>query len=97
MAYRLIYGLGPATNLSDTYPWGFWISFDILAGIALAAPGLTVGTVVYLVWGKGIINTLPVLLFFQVFLDIYLLFLRLLCLTLVGIIEFFMLLDGHGD
>lgn len=48
MAYRLIYGLGPSTNLSDTYPWGLWISFDILAGIALAAPGLTVGTAVYL-------------------------------------------------
>lgn len=48
MAYRLIYGLGPATNLSDNYPWGLWISFDILAGIALAAPGLTVGTAVYL-------------------------------------------------
>lgn len=48
MAYRLIYGLGPATNLSDTYPWGLWISFDVFAGIALAAPGLTVGTAVYL-------------------------------------------------
>lgn len=48
MAYRLIYGLGPATNLSDTYPWGLWISFDILVGIALAAPGLTVATAVYL-------------------------------------------------
>ncbi len=48
MAYRLLYGLGPATNLSDTYPWGLWISFDILLGIALAAPGLTVGTAVYL-------------------------------------------------
>ncbi len=48
MAYRLFYGLGPATNLSDTYPWGLWISFDILVGIALAAPGLTVATAVYL-------------------------------------------------
>lgn len=48
MIYRLLYGLGPATNLSDTYPWGLWISFDILVGIALAAPGLTVGTAVYL-------------------------------------------------
>lgn len=48
MAYRVIYGLGPATNLSDSYPWGLWISFDILVGIALAAPGLTVGTAVYL-------------------------------------------------
>ncbi|MCX7988205.1 MAG: hypothetical protein N2647_02025, partial [Thermodesulfovibrio sp.] len=48
MIYRLLYGLGPATNLSDTYPWGLWISFDILAGIALAAPGLTICTAVYL-------------------------------------------------
>ncbi|MEN2986301.1 MAG: NrfD/PsrC family molybdoenzyme membrane anchor subunit [Thermodesulfovibrionaceae bacterium] len=48
MAYRILYGLGPATNLSDTYPWGLWISFDILAGIALAAPALTVTTAVYL-------------------------------------------------
>ncbi|MDI6714649.1 MAG: polysulfide reductase NrfD [Thermodesulfovibrio sp.] len=52
MIYRLLYGLGPATNLSDTYPWGLWISLDILAGIALAAPGLTVGTVVYLFGSK---------------------------------------------
>lgn len=48
MVYRLIFGLGPATNLSNEYPWGLWIAFDILAGIALAAPGLTIGTAVYL-------------------------------------------------
>lgn len=48
MIYRLIYGLGPSTNLSDNYPWGFWIGFDILVGIALAAPGLTVGTAIHL-------------------------------------------------
>lgn len=46
--YRLLFGLGPATNLSNEYPWGLWIAFDILAGIALAAPGLTIGTAVYL-------------------------------------------------
>jgi Ni/Fe-hydrogenase subunit HybB-like protein len=46
--YRLIFGLGPSTNLSDEYPWGLWIAFDILAGIALAAPGLTIGTAVYI-------------------------------------------------
>jgi Ni/Fe-hydrogenase subunit HybB-like protein len=48
MIYRLFFGLGPSTNLSDTYPWGLWIGFDILVGIALAAPGLTVGTAVHL-------------------------------------------------
>ena len=34
--------------LHDNYPWGFWIGFDILVGIALAAPGLTLGTAVHL-------------------------------------------------
>ncbi|OHE58419.1 MAG: hypothetical protein A2Z47_08305, partial [Thermodesulfovibrio sp. RBG_19FT_COMBO_42_12] len=48
MIYRLIFGLGPSTNLSDDYPWGIWIGFDILVGIALAAPGLTLGTAVHL-------------------------------------------------
>jgi len=48
MIYRLFFGLGSATNLSDTYPWGLWIGFDILVGIALAAPGLTLGTAVHL-------------------------------------------------
>lgn len=48
MIYRLFFGLGPATNLSDNYPWGLWIGFDILVGIALAAPGLTLGTAVHL-------------------------------------------------
>lgn len=48
MIYRIIYGLGPSTNLSDNYPWGLWIGFDILVGIALAAPGLTLGTAVHL-------------------------------------------------
>jgi len=48
MIYRLFFGLGPATNLSDNHPWGLWIGFDILVGIALAAPGLTLGTAVHL-------------------------------------------------
>ncbi|MFZ5905786.1 MAG: NrfD/PsrC family molybdoenzyme membrane anchor subunit [Nitrospirota bacterium] len=48
MIYRLFFGLGPSTNLNDNYPWGFWIGFDILVGIALAAPGLTLGTAVHL-------------------------------------------------
>jgi len=48
MIWRLFLGLGPAPNLSDNYPWGLWIGFDILVGIALAAPGLTLGTAVHL-------------------------------------------------
>lgn len=48
MIYRLVYGLGPSTNLTDTNPWGIWIGIDVLSGIALAAGGLVIGTAYYL-------------------------------------------------
>ena len=48
MAYRIIYGLGASTNLSDTNPWGIWIGFDMMTGVALAAGGFVMGTVVHL-------------------------------------------------
>lgn len=48
MIYRLVYGLGPSTNLSDTNPWGIWIGIDVLSGIALAAGGLVIGTAYHL-------------------------------------------------
>jgi Ni/Fe-hydrogenase subunit HybB-like protein len=48
MIYRLIYGLGPSTNLTDTNPWGIWIGVDILCGIVLAAGGLVMGTAYYI-------------------------------------------------
>ncbi|NPA90636.1 MAG: Ni/Fe-hydrogenase cytochrome b subunit [Chloroflexi bacterium] len=44
--YRLTNGLGASTNLSDGRPWGLWISIDVLAGIALAAGGFTIGAIV---------------------------------------------------
>ncbi len=46
--YRLIYGLGPSTNLTDNNPWGIWIGFDMLCGVALAAGGFVIGTAVHL-------------------------------------------------
>jgi len=45
---RFAGGLGSITNLNDGYGWGFWIGFDILAGIALAAGGFVMAAVVYL-------------------------------------------------
>ena len=27
--YRLVVGLGAATNLNQGYPWGLWIGFDL--------------------------------------------------------------------
>jgi Ni/Fe-hydrogenase subunit HybB-like protein len=48
MGFRLLFGLGPSTNLSDTNPWGLWIGVDVLCGIALAAGGLVMGTMYYI-------------------------------------------------
>lgn len=44
---RYSQGLG-TTNLSDTRPWGLWIAFDVMAGVALAAGGFTLAAVVYI-------------------------------------------------
>jgi len=40
-AYRLLFGIGSATNLNDQYPWGLWIAVDVASGVALAAGGFT--------------------------------------------------------
>ena len=45
---RFFHGLGAATNLSDRFPWGLWVGFDILCGVALAAGGFTVSSIVYI-------------------------------------------------
>ena len=45
---RLFLGLGATTNLSDAYPWGLWISFDVLAGVALAGGGFTMSAAIYI-------------------------------------------------
>jgi Ni/Fe-hydrogenase subunit HybB-like protein len=45
---RFYYGLGAATNLSDTFPWGLWIGFDVLCGVGLAAGGFTLCCIVYI-------------------------------------------------
>jgi Ni/Fe-hydrogenase subunit HybB-like protein len=47
-AARFLFGLGAATNLSDANPWGLWIGFDVLSGVALAAGGFIVTAAVYI-------------------------------------------------
>lgn len=44
---RFTHGLGAVTNLSDRWPWGLWVGFDILCGVGLAAGGFVITTVVY--------------------------------------------------
>ena len=44
---RFTGGLGAVTNLSDYNPWGIWIGFDLLTGVALAAGGFVTSAAVY--------------------------------------------------
>jgi Ni/Fe-hydrogenase subunit HybB-like protein len=46
--FRFAYGLGAVTNLSDTYPWGIWIAFDVMSGVALAAGGFIIAGTVHI-------------------------------------------------
>jgi Ni/Fe-hydrogenase subunit HybB-like protein len=45
---RFTKGLGTVTNLSDYNPWGIWIGFDLLVGVALAAGGFVTSSAVYI-------------------------------------------------
>jgi len=45
---RFAGGLGAVTNLSDYNPWGIWIGFDLLTGVALAAGGFVTSAAVYI-------------------------------------------------
>lgn len=45
---RFARGLGATTALTDTTPWGMWIGFDVMAGVALAAGGFVIAATVYI-------------------------------------------------
>lgn len=49
---RFIFGLGSVTNLSDGYPWGIWITYDVVVGTAFACGGYAMALLVY-VFNKG--------------------------------------------
>jgi len=48
MYIRFTKGLGASTNLSDAFPWGIWIGFDMLCGVGLAAGGFTLCAVTHI-------------------------------------------------
>jgi Ni/Fe-hydrogenase subunit HybB-like protein len=52
IVWRFFAGLGAATALSDAYPWGLWIAFDVVTGTALACGGYAMAILVY-VLNKG--------------------------------------------
>jgi Ni/Fe-hydrogenase subunit HybB-like protein len=45
---RFTHGLSATTNLTDDYPWGLWIGFDMLCGVALAAGGFVLAGTVHI-------------------------------------------------
>lgn len=51
MVARFALGLGATTNLSDNYPWGLWIAFDLI-WIALAGGAFVTAGIVYVFMGE---------------------------------------------
>jgi Ni/Fe-hydrogenase subunit HybB-like protein len=45
--FRLWFGLGATTHLTDAVPWGLWKILNMVAGVALSTAGFTVGFLVY--------------------------------------------------
>jgi len=47
LVFRFIYGLGSVTNLTQEHPWGLWLGFDVVTGVALAGGAYVITFVVY--------------------------------------------------
>ena len=41
-------GIGAISNLSNAYPWGFWISFDLFTGVAIGSGAFVMAAIVYI-------------------------------------------------
>ena len=53
IVYRLAKGLGwPVTNLSQDFPWGIWIGFDVMTGVAFAGGAYVLTFLVYVLGAK---------------------------------------------
>ncbi len=48
IVYRFIYGIGSITNLSQDMPWGLWIGFDVVTGVAFAGGAYVLTFMVYI-------------------------------------------------
>lgn len=45
---RCVKGLGAVSNMSDGYPWGIWITYDVAIGTAMACGGYACALLVYI-------------------------------------------------
>jgi len=48
LVVRFARGLGSITNLSQDYPWGLWIGFDVITGVAFAGGAYCITFMVYI-------------------------------------------------
>jgi Ni/Fe-hydrogenase subunit HybB-like protein len=48
IVWRFIYGLGSVTNLSQDVPWGLWIGFDVVTGVAFAGGAYVITFMAYI-------------------------------------------------
>ncbi|NCP88005.1 MAG: Ni/Fe-hydrogenase cytochrome b subunit [Anaerolineae bacterium CG_4_9_14_3_um_filter_57_17] len=46
--WRYTFGIGAISNLSNAYPWGFWVSFDLFTGIAISSGAFILASIVYI-------------------------------------------------
>jgi Ni/Fe-hydrogenase subunit HybB-like protein len=47
LVIRFAKGLGAVTNLSQDFPWGIWIGYDVMTGVAMAGGGYVLTFMVY--------------------------------------------------
>jgi Ni/Fe-hydrogenase subunit HybB-like protein len=48
IVWRFAFGLASVTNLSQDYPWGIWIGFDVVTGVAFAGGAYVLTFVVHI-------------------------------------------------
>lgn len=48
IVYRFVYGIGSITNLTQDVPWGLWIGFDVVTGVAFAGGAYVLTFMVYI-------------------------------------------------
>lgn len=45
---RFVFGIGAVSNMSDSFPWGIWIGFDVMGGVALAAGAFVIAAIAHI-------------------------------------------------
>ena len=48
LGLRCVKGLGAVSNMSDGYPWGIWITYDVAIGTAMACGGYAMALLIYI-------------------------------------------------